>query len=150
MGTVKDIYDIFFDIIDRATGHKKKKKRILSKYLGDIATLLKNIKEKLSSKEIPSGDSKELARLISESNKLAIPFKKEFPDLAQVFDSQLPNIGSQMQIADYCIDEHLQELRSVSHLFSSNNKNLNFSLFAHNQINQSCKELEIAAGIISA
>ena len=145
MSVVKDSYEIFFDIVDRITGQKKKKKRQLSENLGDIASLLDDVRQKFKDNEIPRREAKELTGLIFNANKLAIPFKEKYPALAEVFDIRLNRIGSEMQIADYSIEEELRE----DHL-SKDKKNLVLSFTAQNQINEACKEMERAAGILSS
>ena len=145
MGAIKDGYDIFFDIWDRITGQKKKKKRLLSDDLSAIASLLDSVKEKFKKKEIPRREANELAGLIYNADRLATPFKKKNPELATVFDTRLKDIGNQMQIADYFIEEELREDR-----LSDDKKNLILSFTAENQINEACRELERAAGILSS
>jgi hypothetical protein len=145
MGAVKDGYDIIFDLWDRITGQKKKKKRHLSDDLSAIASLLDDVKIKLKQREIPRREAKELGGLIYNAYKLATPFKKEYPELADVFDIQLKKIGVEMQIADYFIEEELRDDR-----LSDDKRNLLLSFGAQNQIDEACKELERAAGVISS
>jgi hypothetical protein len=145
MGVLKDGYDIIFDIWDRITGQKRKKKRQLSEDLSAIASLLDGVKAKLKQREIPRREAKELKGLINNANALSTPFKKEYPELATVFDVQLEKIGSDMQIADYFIEEELRDDR-----LSDDKKNLKLSFGAQSQIDEACKELERAAGVISS
>lgn len=145
MGILKDAYDIFFDVWDRITGQQKKKKRQLSEDLSAIASLLDSVKLKFKNREIPRREAKELGALIYNANKLATPFKEDYPELAAVFDVQLKKIGDEMQIADYFIEEELRVDR-----LSNDQKNLILSFGAQNQIDSACKELERAAGIISS
>lgn len=145
MGTVKDVYDVFFDIWDRIAGQKKKKRRQLSEALSDIALLLDKVNEKFKHREIPRREAKELGGLIYNANELSAPFKKEYPELAKVFDIQLKKIGDEMQVADYFIEKELREDR-----LSDDKKNLILSFGAQKQIDEACKELERAAGVISS
>ena len=104
-----------------------------------------DIRQKFKKNEIPRREAKALVVLIFNANQLAMPFKEQYPDLANVFDFQLGRIGSEMQIADYSIEENLRE----DH-FSEDKKNLVLSFTAQNQIYEACNEMERAAGILSS
>ena len=146
MGTLfKEGYDVFFDLWDRISDQKKKKKRHLSEDLSAIASLLDGIIVKFKQKEIPRREAKELGGLIFNAKNLAAPFKKSYPELAAVFDTQLVKVGSEMQIADYYLEDEVREDR-----LSDDKKNVVLSFTAQNQINEACKEIERAAGVISA
>jgi 3-methyladenine DNA glycosylase AlkC len=145
MGIIKDSYDIFFDLVDRITGQKKKKKRLLSENLSRIALLLDRIREKFHHKEIPRREAHELRSLTYNAHQMAMPFKEKHPELAAVFEKRFQKIDNLMQLADYFIKEELME----NHL-SNDKKNLVLSFTAENQIEETIQELERVAGILTS
>jgi hypothetical protein len=129
------------------TGHKankKKKLHNLSEDLKRIADLLDTAKAKIKEKEIPKEEAICLDIVITYAEELATPFTKKYPKLAEVFDSLLPDIASQMQLADYVIDGKPRG----DALLSDDLKNIRLSFTPEDQINKAYKELGNASSAI--
>ena len=132
------------DFITGYKANKKKKLRKLSEDLNRIADLLDRAKEKFKEKEIPKDEAVRLDIVIYYAEELATPFKKKYPKLAEVFDSLLPDIAWQMQLADYVIDG---KPRGDAPL-SDDKKNIRLSFTPEDQINKAYKELGNASSAI--
>jgi hypothetical protein len=145
MGIAKDPYDIVADIWDRIIGARTRTKSSLAEYLQEMASLLKEVKSKFEKREVPSGEAKTLALLINDADKLASVFKKKSPELAKVFDDQLPRVAEQMCHADFFIDK---KARYYLHESFDTDSPM-FPTWAEARIAQACKELERAAGTLS-
>ncbi|MFD2937728.1 hypothetical protein [Spirosoma flavum] len=146
MGVIKDVWDIFWDSVNLILGLPKRQKRHLSVALNDIATLLDNIREKFKGRVVPRREAYELIGIINVADKLAQPFKEKYPELAQVFDLQLPMIGKMMRDVDFFIDEKPRYSLHSSY----DTKDAQFPAYVKGKIDEACEELERAAGIISS
>ena len=132
------------DFITGYKANKKKKLHKLSEDLNRIADLLDKAKEKIKKKEIPKDEAVRLDVVIDYAEELAAPFKKKYPKLAEVFNSLLPDIASQMQLADYVIDGKPRG----DALLSDDKKNIRLSFTPEDQINKAYNELGNASSAI--
>ena len=104
------------------------------------------MKLKFEKREVPRDEAKKLAVLISDANTLASVFKEDYPELAEVFDRQLPRVAQLMCHADFFIDKraryHLHESFDIDSPM--------FPTWAEANIAEACEELQRAAGTVSA
>ncbi len=124
--------------------NKKKKLHFLSEDLTRIADLLDKARAKFQKKEIPKDEAVRLDIIIDYADKLAAPFKKKYPKLAEVFDVLLPDVASQMQLADYVIDGKPRG----DALLSDDKKSIRLHFTPEDQIDKAYKELGNASSII--
>ncbi len=148
---IKEIKDIIEGIIKGAgifiTGQeaqKKKKLGNLSKDLNRIALLLDKANAKLKKREIPKEEAVRLDILISYAAELATPFYKKYPKLAEVFNALLPEIATQMQLADYVIDGKLRRDAPLS----GDKENIQLSFTPEDQLKKAYQELKNASNAI--
>lgn len=146
MGTVKDVYEILFDIGDRIKGSKNIKRKNLAEYLSAIIYVMGKCRESFIENQIPLRESKELAKLINHADQLATMFKAELPGLAELFDERLPRIGRLMRDADFFIDERPR--LKLHHAFDVDSPQ--FPIFAKDKINETCEEMARIEGELSA
>ncbi len=134
-----------WDIVSSEFKSKNKKNLLnLSEDLKKIADLLDKAKAKFKKKEIPKEEAVRLDVIIGYAEDLAAPFKKKYPKLAEVFNSLLPNIASQMQLADYVIDGKPREDARLS----DDKKTIQLFFTPEDQLNKASKELANAASAI--
>jgi hypothetical protein len=140
-GVIKGAWEIFSS---KSKAKNKEKMLTLSNDLKRIADLINKANTKLKQKEIPTEESVRLDVVISYAKDLATPFKKKYPKLAEVFDSLLPYVASQMQLADYVIDGKVRG----DTMLSDDNKNIILRFTPEDQLNKANKELNKAVSII--
>jgi hypothetical protein len=140
-GVIKGAWEI---ISSESKAKNKEKLLALSNDLKRVADLINKAITKLEQKEIPTEESVRLDVIISYAKELATPFKKKYPRLAEVFDSLLPYVASQMQLADYVIDGKVRG----DAMLSDDNENIILRFTPEDQLNIANKELKKAASII--
>src|SRR5690242_2780434 len=104
MGTIKDIFDIPKELYDRFKNRRQTQKLQTSDYLFAISDSLEKVRQKLESRQLPKEDGNFLVEIIKHANKFTAPLKKDYPELAEVFDVQLNKIMFEIQLADYFMD----------------------------------------------
>ena len=134
-----------WEIVSSNSKTKRRERMLnLSRDLKRIADLINRANTRLKNKEIPSDESIQLDIVISYATDLATPFKKKHPKLAEVFDSLLPDIARQMQLADYIIEGKIRG----NAVLTNDNKNIILRFTPEDQLKIANKELTKAATII--
>ena len=141
MGNVKDAYDILSDLYDRLRGGKQSKKTNLAKDMAAIAMLIDEAREKFEAGEIPRREGHELASLINHAEQLAEYFKPTDPQLSDIFEKQLTNVGQLMHDADVFYEERPHYVLSSESTYPP---------YGTSIVQKACKEMQRTAGRLSA
>jgi hypothetical protein len=140
---IDGIIKLAIETIKESKG-KKKKYRHLSESLERIANHFDKARSRFEKREIPKEEAVALDIIIERAKDLAKPFKKRYPQLAEVFDSLLPEIHYQMQLADYVIDGKPRGDVKLS----DDKKNIQLYFTPENQIEIATNKLSVASSIL--
>ena len=141
--TIGAANNIFSELWSSHKAKQKKELNLLAYHLQEIADTLDKVKVKFKEKQIPSNEAVCLDVVVGYATKLAKPFKKKYPKLAEVFDTLLPNVAFQMQLADYVIDG-----KPRGDLLSEGQNNIRMVFTADEQLDKACEELVKASSAI--